>query len=260
MAADVIAADLVSGPVTAASLSEADLAGLPAAVQRYLRFMGVVGRPPDWSFVAHITGRFRLRPRLPWMRCEAWQYSSGPAVTRLFHMRIQAGVLRMTGRDAYAGGQGRMYGKLAGLIPVADGSGLEYDVGELTTFLNDAVLLAPSMLLSLPVSWAQTDENSFDVTLEDAGHRVSGRVFLDERGAPVDFSTVDRWCALPGGLVRTRWSTPVEGWTRSEGRRLPARGSAIWDLPDGPFSYAQFRFRPDAIRYNVSPQELGSVS
>lgn len=259
MAADVIAAGLVPRPVTAASLSEADLAGLPATVQRYLKFMCVVGRPPDWSFLTHLTGRFRLRPRLPWMRCEVWQYSSSVAVARLFHMRIHAGVLRMTGRDAYLSGRGRMSGKLAGLVPVAAGSGPEYDVGELTTYLNDAVLLAPSMLLSLPVTWAETGDNSFDVTLEDAGRRVSGRVFLDERGAPVNFSTNDRWCALPGGLVQTRWSTPVEGWAESNGRWLPARGSAVWDLPDGPFSYAQFQFRPDAIRYNVPPAEFGPV-
>jgi uncharacterized protein DUF6544 len=260
MAADVAAVSPVAGPVTAAALAEADLAGLPGAAQRYLRFMGVVGRPPDWSFLAHFAGQFRLRPTLPWMRCEAWQYSSSPAVMRLFHLRIRAGVLRMTGRDAYLRGQGGMHGKLAGLVTVAAGSGPEYDVSELTTYLNDAVLLAPSMLLSLPVTWSEAGDGSFEVTLEDAGHRVSGRVFCDAWGAPVNFSTDDRWCDLPGGLVRARWSTPVEGWAQSDGRWLPTRASATWELPDGPFCYARFRFRPGAVRYNVSPAELGAVS
>ena len=54
-------------------VSEAQLAGLPSAAQRYLRFMEVPGRPAVWSFLAHITGRFRLRPGLPWLRCAAWQ-------------------------------------------------------------------------------------------------------------------------------------------------------------------------------------------
>ena len=195
------------------------------------------------------------------MRCEVWQYNSSPTVARLFHMRITAaGVLPMTGRDAYVHGRGRMHGKLAGLVTVADAAGPENDVSELVTYLNDAVFFAPSMLLALPVSWAPAGDTSFDITLEDRGHRVTARVFTDERGAPVDFSTGDRWCDLPGGPVRTRWSTPVTGWREVNGRRLPARGSAIWHLPEGPFTYAEFRFSPGDVRYNVLPAELSATA
>lgn len=162
MAADAATLRPRPGPPSVAPVTEADLAGLPAAAQRYLRFMEVPGRPPDWSFVTHFTGRFRVRSRLPWMRCEVWQYSTAPAVTRLYHMRLTAaGVLLVTGRDAYTGGHGRMHGKLAGLAPVADGSGPEYDLSELVTYLNDAVLLAPSMLLSLPITWAEISDSCF---------------------------------------------------------------------------------------------------
>jgi hypothetical protein len=219
--------------------------------------MDVTGRPQDWSFVAHCTGRFRLRPGLPWLRCETWQYSTAPDIARLYHMRLTAArVLPMTGRDAYAGGHGRMHGKLAGLVPVADGSGPEYDVSELVTYLNDAVLLAPSMLLSLPVTWAGVNDSCFDLTLADAGHQVTARVLVDGRGAPAEFSTEDRWCALPGGLVRTRWSTPVQGWMKINGRWQLRWGAAIWHLPEGPFCYAEFRPTPGAVRYNVTPAEL----
>ena len=261
LAADVAALGLAPGPAQPVMVSGAHLAGLPSAAQRYLRFMEVPGRPADWSFLAHITGRFRLRPGMPWLRCEAWQYSTCPAVTRLFHMRLSAaGLLRMTGRDAYVRGQGRMHGTLAGLVTVADSAGPETNVSELVTYLNDAVLLAPSMLLELPVTWAPVDDDSFEVTLEDSGHRVTAQVFLDERGAPVDFSTEDRWCALPDGLVRARWCTPVRGWRRVNGRWLPSAGSAIWHLPEGPFRYAEFRFAPGAIRYNVAPAGMAAQS
>jgi len=257
MAADAAAHTPRPGPVLAAPITEADLAGLPAAAQRYLRFMAVPGRPPDWSFAAHFSGRFRLRPRLPWLRCEAWQYSTAPAVTRLFHLRLTvAGLLPMTGRDAYCGGHGRMSGKLAGLVPVADGAGPEYDVSELVTYLNDAVLLAPSMLLALPVTWTAVNDSCFGLALTDAGHRVTARVFVDGRGAPTEFSTEDRWCDLPSGLVRTRWSTPVRGWMKINGRWQPRWGAAIWHLAGGPFRYAEFRFTPGAGRYNVTPAEL----
>lgn len=259
LAADVAALGLPPGPAQPPVVSETQLAGLPPAAQRYLRFMEVPGRPADWSFLAHVTGRFRLRPGMPWLCCEAWQYSTCPVVTRLFHMRLSAaGLLRMTGRDAYVHGEGRMHGTLAGLVTVADSAGPETSVSELVTYLNDAVLLAPSILQELPVTWAAVDDDSFEVTLEDAGHRVTARVFLDERGAPVDFSTEDRWCALSDGLIRARWSTPVDGWRQVNGRWLPSAGAAVWHLPQGPFRYAEFRFAPGAIRYNVAPADVAA--
>ena len=260
LAVDVAALGSPASP-SAAQVTEADLAALPDAAARYLSFMGVAGRPPDSSFLAHFAGRFRLRPQVPWMSCEAWQYNSSPAVARLFHMRITAArVLPMTGRDIYVHGRGRMQGKVAGLVTVADASGPENDASELVTYLNDAVLFAPSMLLALPVSWAPAGDASFDVMLEDCGHRVTARVCTDERGAPVSFSTGDRWCDLPGGPVRTRWSTPVAGWTAVDGRQLPTRGSAIWHLPEGPFIYAEFRFSPGDVKYNVLPAELTATA
>src|SRR6516225_5594915 len=113
LAADVGALGLSSGPGRPERVTEDHLDGLPGAAQWYLRFMGVLGRPADWSFLGHFTGRFRMRPRLPWMRCEAWQYNSSPRVVRLFHMRADAfGVLPLIGRDAYLDGHGRMVGKL----------------------------------------------------------------------------------------------------------------------------------------------------
>jgi hypothetical protein len=131
-----------------------DLSGLPPAAQRYLRAMGVVGRPRDWSFQAHLTGRFRLRGQGRWMPAEVWQYNSAMEVARIFHMRIDfAGVVPMVGRDTYLRGKGVMHGKLLGLVTVARSEGPETDLSELATYLNDAVLMAPSMLLRQNVSF-----------------------------------------------------------------------------------------------------------
>jgi hypothetical protein len=248
---------LPAAPPPEEPVSEAKLAGLPDPARRYLRFAGAVGRPADWSFQLHSRGRFRLRGGWPWMPCEAWQYNSRLEVARVFHMRIDvAGLLPMLGRDSYLSGRGQMLGRLLGLVTVANGSGPEYDASELVTFLNDAVIFAPSMLLRLPVSWSAAGDRSFDITLADSGHRVTARVFLDERDAVRDFSTGDRYADTPGGLVQARWSTPVRGWREMHGRRLPSSGSAIWHLPDGPLTYAELTFGPGDISYNAAPAAL----
>jgi hypothetical protein len=242
------------GPGDATPVADSDLAGLPDAVQRYLRFMGVVGRPRDWSFRARFVGRFRLRHRLGWMPAEAWQYNSGVDVARVFVMRLRlAGIVPMVGRDTYVDGRGRMLGRLLDRVTVADGQGDEFDIGELTTYLNDAILVAPSMLLGAATTWSGIDDHTFDVTLSDAGRHVTGRVFLDDRGAPCDFSTTDRFADLPGGLVRAEWRTPVDGWENVDGRPLPGPMRAVWELPEGGLPYVEGRLVPDSFAFNVPP-------
>jgi hypothetical protein len=226
----------VPGPV----VSDADLAPLPPAAQRYLRFMGVLGLPRQTSLLARWTGRFRLRPDGRWLACEAWQYSTADPVARLFRMRLHRGPLVMKGWDVYRDGHGRMRGTLLGLLPVANGSGPRFDTSEQVTWLDDAVLLAPSMLLQPAVSWsAGPSADTFTVALTDAGRTVEVTVLVDESGAPRDVYTDDRYADLPGGLVRARWSTPVNGWGTVRGRRTPTAAHALWHLVGGPFRYAE---------------------
>ncbi len=184
LARDLGVLGLPGSPAPAEPVSNRQLRGLPDAAQRYLRFMGVTGRPADWSFLAHCTGRFRLRPGWPWLPCEAWQYNSSLEVARVFHLRI-GGPVPMSARDAYIRGEGSARGTVLGLVHLVSGTGPEYDVSELVTYLNDAIFCAPGMLLTLPVTWAAAGDGCFDLTLRDAGHQVTARVFLNEMGAPV---------------------------------------------------------------------------
>jgi hypothetical protein len=234
-------------------VTEADLVALPVAARRYLDFMGVVGRPRDRTFRARVTGRFRMRPGQGFMPFDAWQYNTRFPVARLFHMRVDfAGLVPMVGRDAYLGGLGRMRGKLLGLLPVADGSGVEFDTGELATWLNDAILLSPSMLLDEATTWSAVDDDSFAVAFTDIGLRVEARVLVDRRGAPLVFSTHDRYAALPSGPLRAEWTTPVARWDLVAGRRLPGPSAAIWHLPEGPFTYVEGGVVPDSVEYDVT--------
>jgi hypothetical protein len=254
VAADAVRAGLDGPARITTDVTDDDLAALPPTVQRYLRYMRVVGRPRDRSFTAHFTGRFRLRPDLPWMRYESWQYNNAEPVARISHLRIDVGrVIPLVGRDTYIGGSGLMHGKLLDLVTVAHGDGWQIDLGELTTFLNDAVLLAPSMLLTPATTWTEVDDVSFDVALTDVGRTATARVFVDEGGAPTSFESTDRYAALPEGLVQARWTTPVGAWTLHDARRHLWHASAVWQLDEGPFEYARLRSEPGDVRYGVRP-------
>ncbi len=235
-------------------VSEESIAKLPEPVKRYLRFMGVVGRARDWSLRAHFKARFRREPGA-WLDCEAIQYDTRLKLSRLFYMQLSLkGLLPVTVRDTYLDGRGSMRARAFDLVPVVAGTGHELDVGELVTYLNDAILMAPSLLLGPETSWQEVDGNSFDVTLRDGTLSVKARVWLDQRGAPVDFSTTDRFFdRADGQRVQTEWRTPISGWQEVGGRRLPTRAEAVWQLPTGPFAYANFRIDPTQIAFNVPP-------
>jgi hypothetical protein len=248
----ITGADLPSAPLGTEPVRETDLVALPPVAARYLRAMGVVGRPRTWSLRAHLTGRIRRRPGQAWIPLDAWQYNSAVEVARLFRMRlVVARIAPMWGWDTYRAGTGRMLGKAFGLVTVADGSGREFDIGELTTWLDDAVLMAPGMLLSPRIAWEAAGEDSFRVSVTDAGRTVSAEVLLDDDGRPRDFCSDDRWADLPGGPVRALWSTPVDGWTVVDGRPRMTGGAAVWRLPDGPFRYAEMRL--EELSLDVPP-------
>ena len=245
---------LPPGPTDPRPVTEADLAPLPEPAQRWMRRSGVVGRPRDWSFRVRTTGRFRLRPGRGWMPFEAWQYDSGPAVARFYCMRVDmAGVLPVYAVDSYVAGRGRMRGRLLGLVPVADGSGPEFDVGELATWVDDAAMTAPSMLLVPAARWTPVDDGCVQLAFTDSGTTVTTRLSVDAAGRLTDVSTEDRYAALPQGVVRARWSTPVAGWTTVDGREIPAGGTAVWHLPDGEYRYAEVRVDTRSLRWGVPP-------
>jgi hypothetical protein len=245
-------------PVNLAPITDADLAPLPEPVQRYLRFMRVVGRPRDWSFRLGFTGRFRRSHGEPWMRCEAWQYNTRLALARIFHMRIRFfGFVPVLGRDTYVEGRGRMLIRVLDAFTVGDGMGEAYDIGELVTYLNDGIMIAPAMLLVPDVHWSAADAGSFGISITDRGRTVTARVLVDERGAPADFETTDRFYADPkdpAKVTRCRWTTPIAGWQDVGDRRLPTSGKAVWH-PTGEreLAYADFTFEPSKLAFNVAP-------
>jgi hypothetical protein len=252
----VTTAGLPGAPEVVPRIDDTVLSRLPEPARRMLVFAG--GTAPVWSLRARWSGRFRLSPDQTWLDCEAWHYDLRAPVTRIFHMRLRmAGVLPVLVRDNYVGGNGRTLARALDAFSVADDTGEETAIGQLVTYLNDAVLLAPSLLLVPEVSFAPIDEDAFAVTLFDRGRSVNARVDVDHMGRVTRFSTTDRFVrdpARPERMVRCLWSTPIHGWQYVEGRMLPTQADAIWHLPAGDFCYANFSLSPADFRVNLPPR------
>ncbi|MEJ7729638.1 MAG: DUF6544 family protein [Polyangiaceae bacterium] len=255
---EVARAGLPGRPPALTPVTQGDIDALCAPVQRYLRFMGVLGKRPTWSLRAHFMGSFRLRPEARWLPCHALQYNSAASVARIFQMRLRYHHLPLLVRDTYLHGRGRMSARLFDTFPFVDESDERIATGELVTYLNDAVLLAPSMLLLLSTSFSEVDRDTFDVTLRDSGREVTARVFLDGRGGVTDFSTTDRFGNDPartGKMVRARWSTPVRAWRWIGDLPVPASAVATWHFDSGDFNYADFALV--SLEHDVPPGTIG---
>jgi len=245
-----------------AMIDDDDFAMLPEAARRYLRFMRISGRPRDRSVSVEWSGRFRRAPHEAWHACHAWQRTTAAEIARSFQMRMEiAPFVWIVARDTYAAGRGRLNVRLFDWVTVMDATGPELDLGELVTWLNDAVLFAPSMLLHHAVHWSAVDRHAFDLAVTDAGLTARARVIVDQAGAPRDFVTSDRFLQdpdLPGHpWRRTPWSTPIAGWSVTGGRPRPSGGQAVWRLAGGDFAYAIMDMGAARVIYDATPE--GSV-
>ena len=103
-----------------------------------------------------------------------------------------------------------MAGKILDRFSIVDDSSDATTVGELVTYVNDALIFAPSMLLVPASHWTAVDgdDEAFDVSFTDQKTTVSARVFVDAQGAMRSFSTNERFARDPAHHARitmTRW-------------------------------------------------------
>jgi hypothetical protein len=251
-------AHLRSSVGAGAPITEAELAALPATAAGYLRFAGVLGRPRDWSFRLRSLGRVRERRDLPWMICEAWQYQNADEMARVFHMSLRAGrMLPVLVRETYLEGHARTVGRVLDRFTVAEGEGAPLDRGGLASFLLDALVLAPSMLLVPAVRFRALDDTSFTVELTDRDQTVSAHATIDARGGLTQISTQDRY-ALPiddptAPLLHGTFSLAVLGWVPFEGRRVPTTVRGVWHWPEGELGCSELRYLTTDLEFDVAP-------
>ena len=137
------------------AVTEADLAGLPPPVQRYLRVAGVVGQPRVRAMFVRMHGRIRGAPDTAWMPFASEQHNTfGDAPARMFYMTATRALLPIQGYHRFVDNPASMLIKAAALVPVVDLAGPEMTQSETVTLFNDLCILAPSALLDPHVNWS----------------------------------------------------------------------------------------------------------
>jgi len=233
-------------------VTEADLAHLPAPVQRYLLASGVVGQPRIRNMRVRMHGRIRSGPDAPWMAFTAEQHNFYDRPARFFYMNASRALVPIQVLHRYAGTEATMLVKAAALVPVVQASGSEMTQAETVTLFNDMALLAPATLIDPSIAWEQVDALTAHATFRNAGHAIRAELTFNDAGELTNFSSDDRRQASPDGrtMRAIRWSTPFGDYRAFGPIRLGARGEALWHEPAGAYAYIQMAI--DDVRYNVA--------
>jgi hypothetical protein len=238
-----------------APLAEADLAHLPAPVQRYVRRSGAVGRPRVQNVRFEFEARMFNKPGAGAIPATSVQHNFFARPTRLFLMKARMFGLPVRVLHAYAEEEATMRVRIASLVDKVDLAGEELAIGETVTVLNDMCLFAPGALVDPRLGWEQLDERTVKVSFQNGRRRVAAVLHFNERDELVNFVSDDRAALLDDGTLRRyRWSTPVEDYREFEGRRVATRGAAIYAYPEGDFTYGTFALRSIAYDVPAPPQ------
>lgn len=227
----------------AETITEADLQALPQPVQRYLRYVGVVGQPKVVSMYAEMTGEMRQQGR-GYFPLTAEQYNFFDRPTRLFFMKGRMFGLTVPGYHRYQDNNATMEVRLFGLLPLVKVEVFEADT---VTMFNDMCLLAPAALIDRRITWQSIDDLTVKGTFTNQGVTISATLYFNDQGQLVNFISHDRRDV--SAMKQYPWSTPVSQYRNLNGYNLPTYGEMIWHYPDGDFVYG--RLEIENVAYNA---------
>ena len=229
-------------------ITEDDLKHLPPVVNKYLHYVGVVGKEKVHSMRALCKGKIRSNPGDSWMNLTSEQYNFFDDPTRIFYIRASKTRIPVVGLHLYKNVSASMTIKLLGLIKVVDARGPEMNQAETVTILNDMCLLAPATLISKNIQWEEVDSLSVRAKYTNGNITISAILYFNDKGEIVNFISNDRY-ALEGKTYKIYpWLSPIKGYTEINGIKLVSQASVEYQRPDTTFSYGEFTLKE--VEYN----------
>lgn len=230
-------------------ITEADLAGLPDMVQRYLRYTGVIGKEQINTVRLKQKGTLRQTPEDAWKNITAVEYFSVNPPAFVWMGQIAAGPISIVAaRDSYQEKHGRMFIKMLGVKTIGDVRGEEMDYSSLVRYLNE-MMWFPTAYLNDNIHWDAVDNNSARVTVTDGAKSASAILYFDEKGTLTNF-VGERYHEVNGVYVKDTWETPMTEYGEFNGLKLPVKGYATWKTKSGDFSYINLEITD--LEYNIA--------
>lgn len=228
-------------------LNESDIQTLPEPVQKYLRYIGSIGKPKVNNFKVKFNGKLRKNEESEWMPFNSEQYNFQQSATRLFFMDAVMKKLPVAGFHCFKNGKAFMDIRLLSLIKVQYQDGEEMNTAETVTFFNDMCCMAPATLIDKRIKWLEVEKDKVKADFTNNGITISAWLYFNEKGELINFVSNDRYNVDAG--KRLPWSTPLKDYKQVNGRMIPGYAEAVYSYPACDSAYGTFSF--GEIEYNV---------
>ncbi|NWF89671.1 MAG: hypothetical protein HXY50_09440 [Ignavibacteriaceae bacterium] len=228
-------------------LTEKDIEHLPAPVQKYLRYAGVINKEKINNVKIVFDVEMREKGK-DWFKAASVQYNFFDEPTRLFFMKAKMFGMTVPGYHRYVEAKATMDIRLFGLFPIVKQSGDIMNKTETVTLFNDMCLMAPATLIDKRIKWETIDSLTSKAIFTNRGISVSAILYFNEAGQLINFTSDDRTAIAD--MKQYRFSTPVKDYKNINGINVPTYGEAIWHYPDGEFVYGKFSLK--SIEYNLT--------
>jgi hypothetical protein len=226
-------------------LTDKDIEHLPAPVQKYLRYTGVINKEKVNNVKIVFDVEMREKGK-DWFKATSVQYNFFDEPTRLFYMQAKMFGMTVPGYHRYFEAKATMDIRLVGLFPIVKQSGDIMNKTETVTLFNDMCLMVPATLIDKRIQWEPIDSLTTKAIFTNRGITISAIVYFNKTGQLINFTSDDRTAI--SDMKQYRFSTPIIDYKKINGINVPTYGEAIWHYPDGEFVYGKFSLA--SIEYN----------
>ena len=232
----------------------AELAPLPAPVQRYFRAVLTDGQPIVTAVTLTQSGTFNLgKTADQWKPFTATQHftTARPGFVWNANITMVPGVpVRVV--DAFIAGEGLLRPTILGLygLGTVQGTG-EIARGELLRHFAESVWFPTALLPSQGVVWQAVDDTSAQATMTDGPISVTMLFRFGADGLIKSVSVEGRATTVGTATVLMPWECRMSNYQIRDGMRVPLTGEALYITPQGEKPY--FKGTIATITYEFAP-------
>lgn len=232
----------------------AELAPLPAPVQRYFRAVLTDGQPIVTAVTLMQTGTFNLgKTAEQWKPFTATQNFTTARSGFVWDAKIALfpGVpVRVV--DAFIAGEGLLRPTILGLygLGTLQGAG-EIARGELLRHFAESVWFPTALLPSQGVVWQAVDDTSAMATMTDGPISVTMLFRFDADGLVTSVHVEGRAMTVGTATVQMPWECRMSNYQTHDGMRVPLTGEALYITPQGEKPY--FKGMIETVVYEFAP-------
>jgi len=227
-------------------VTEGDIINLPTALQSYLKFAGVVGKPVINKVVIVQNGKYCKYGKTKMHKYSAFEYLYLNINSFLWSANIKIiPFLNLRVIEKLKGGYGQKIILLFSSI-FLEKSKISYEATQETIvrYLNNLVW-APTAFLSKDIKWVQLADDLLKCEIIYENYKVPAYIKIDSQGKIISF-TAKRFMESDKVYKSEIWSNEFSSYKEFNGFMVPTESSSVWHLKEGDFEYIKYKVK-DAI-------------